>query len=206
MAVPDWWNRLRYQLYAPVYDLGAKPLERGRQRAVERLDVDPDERVLLVGCGTGMDLEYLPPEASVTAVDLAPTMTRKTERRADRLGASVNTHVADARSLPFDDGTFDVVVLHLVLSVVPHPEAVASEAARVLAPDGRVSIFDKFVDEGETPSLARRAVNPVARLLFADLNRALGPMLADTGLEPAAREPFLGGLYTVTVARPDRES
>ena len=201
MAVPDWWNELRYRLYAPVYDLGAKPIEGARERALERVDVEVDERVLIVGSGTGMDLSYLPREASVTALDLTPAMVRRTERRAQRLGVDVDAQVADARSLPFEDDTFDVVLLHLVLSVIPQPARVASEAARVFADDGRVSILDKFVEEGATPSPLRRAANPLARLLFADLNRSLEPMLAETSLESGPCEPFLGGLYTMTTTR-----
>jgi ubiquinone/menaquinone biosynthesis C-methylase UbiE len=198
----DWWNRTRYRLYAPVYDLGAKPLENGRKRAIERLDLEPDDEILLLGCGTGNDLEYVPAEASVSALDITPAMVRRTESRGERLGIDVDARIGDARDLPFEDDRFDAVLVHLVVSVVPDPEQVMAETARVLAPDGRVSIFDKFVPEETTPSLARRMVNPLARFLFADLNRALEPMVEDTNLELGERESFLGGLYTVTVARP----
>lgn len=198
----DWWNRTRYRLYAPVYDLGAKPLESGRKRAIERLDLGPADRILIVGCGTGKDLEYLPREASVSAIDITPAMVRKTAARSESLGMAVDTRVGDARELPFEADAFDAVLLHLVVSVVPDPGKVMAETARVLDADGAVSVFDKFVPEGTTPSLRRRLLNPVARFLFADLNRSLEPMLADTNLEAGDREPFLGGLYTVTVARP----
>lgn len=201
----DRWNRARYRLYAPVHDWGAKPLERGRKRAVERLDLEAGERVLIVGSGTGMDMEYVPDGVDVTAVDVTPAMVRRTEARAERLGFDVDARVADARSLPFDDDAFDAVLLHLVLSVVPDPDDVAAEAARLLDPGGRVSIYDKFVPVGSEPSLLRRVVNPVARVLFADLNRRLDPMVADTDLELGPSEGILGGLYTVRIARPSGE-
>lgn len=201
-ALANWWNRTRYSLYAPVYDRVAGPLEHGRERAIDRLDLGPDDRVLIPGCGPGVDLEHLPSGASVSAVDIAPAMVRRTSARADALGVEVDARVGDAAALPFDDDAFDAVLLHLVLSVVPDPDAVVAETARVLASDGRVSIFDKFAPEGADPSLLRRAVNPPARFLFSDLNRRLEPMFAGTGLGLEDREPFLGGLYTVTVARP----
>jgi ubiquinone/menaquinone biosynthesis C-methylase UbiE len=201
MTVANRWNRIRYGLYAPVYDRVAQPLERGRKRAIERLDPEPGERILILGSGTGMDLEYVPPGVAVTAIDVTPAMVGRTAARADSLGIDIDARVGDARSLPFDDGTFDAVVLHLILSVIPDPDAVVSETARVLDEDGRVSIYDKFVQEGEA-SLLRRAVNPLARFVFADLNRPLAPMLDDTGLDTGPREGFLGGLYTVTIARP----
>ena len=201
MTLSTWWNRTRYRFYAPVYDWVARPLERGRERAIDRLDLVAGDRILILGCGTGSDLDYLPPGVTVTAIDVTPAMVRRTEERAETLGIEMDARVGDAQSLPFDNGTFDAVLLHLILSVVPDPDAVVAETDRVLAPEGRVSIFDKFVDEGAYPSLPRRILNPVARFLFSDLTRQLEPMIADTKLEVEAKESFLGGLYTVTVAR-----
>jgi len=157
----NWWTRRRYRLYAPVYGLVAKPLERGRKRAVDRLDLDTGDRVLIVGCGTGSNLTYLPDNVAVTAMDLTLAMIRRTARRADSLAVNVEAQIGDAQNLPFVADTFDAVLLHLVLSVVPDPEAVVAETARVLTPDGKVSIYDKFVSEDDGPSLLCRTLNPV---------------------------------------------
>jgi ubiquinone/menaquinone biosynthesis C-methylase UbiE len=204
-APPDWtrwWNRTRYQFYAPIYDWVAWPLEAGRRRAIQQVAPTAEDRILILGCGPGSDLEYLPSGASITAIDVAPAMVHRTEKRADALGMDVDAQVGDAQDLPFEDDAFDLVLLHLILSVVPDPEAVAAETARVLAPDGRVSIYDKFVPEGTEPSLLRRALNPVARVLFSDLTRTLDPLLSEAGLEVVEpRESALGGLYTLAVAR-----
>jgi ubiquinone/menaquinone biosynthesis C-methylase UbiE len=162
---------------------------------------------LLLGSGTGLDLKYLPPKAQITALDAVPAMIRRTKARARRLNVPVDARVGDARGLPsFDDGSFDVVLLHLFLSVVGEPEAVLSETARVLAPGGRASIYDKFVPDGETPSLLRRALNPGAWVLFSDFTRQLGPMLSGTRFEIVAhRDAGLGGLYTATIVRLGRD-
>lgn len=197
----QWWNRTRYQLYAPVYDWVARPLERGREQAIERLDLGADDRILLLGSGPGSDLEYLPRNASITAVDAAPAMVRRAQGQAEALDMNVDARVGDAQNLPFEDNSFDVVLLHLILSVVPDPQAVVHETARVLAPDGRVSVYDKFAPENEESSLLRRALNPAARFLFSDLTRRLGPLLSSAGLEvKGTRETVLSGLYTVAVA------
>lgn len=202
----EWWNRVRYQLYAPIYDWVARPLEEGRRRTLERVAPTSEDRILIVGCGTGADLKYLPKGASITAVDTAPAMVRRTQQRAEALGMDVDVRVADAQGLPFEDDAFDVVLLHLILAVAPEPQAVAAEAARVLVPDGRVSIFDKFVAAETTPSLLRRALNPVARFLFSDLTRRLDPLLASAGLEVVEpRGSSLGGLYTVAIAQPEAD-
>jgi ubiquinone/menaquinone biosynthesis C-methylase UbiE len=113
----------------------AKPIESGRKRAIEHVDPQPEDRVLILGCGTGMDLEYLLTDASVTAIDVIEGMVERTRRRAESLGMDVDARVGDAQSLPFEDGAFDVVLLHLIISVVPDPSALVEEATRVLAAD-----------------------------------------------------------------------
>lgn len=197
-----WWNRTRYQLYAPIYDWVAQPLENGRKRALQQVRPSADDRILLLGCGPGSDLPHLPKDASITAVDAAPAMVRRTKARADALGMDVDAQVGDAQALSYDDDAFDLVLLHLILAVVPSPEAVAAETARVLASDGRVSIYDKFIPAGSTPSLLRRLLNPAARFLFSDLNRQLDPILSGTGLTVDHKASSLGGLYTLARARP----
>ncbi len=198
------WHRARWRFYAPIYDGAAKPFERGRQRAIHQLDPRPGERMLIVGCGTGLDLPYLPTGASITALDFIPANVERTQARARALGHDVDARVGDAESLPFEAGSFDVVVLHLLIAVVPDPHAVLAEVARVLAPDGRVSVFDKFIADGADPSLARRMLNPMARFVFSDLTRRLNPLLTGAGLEIDDREWILGGLYSVALARPSR--
>jgi phosphatidylethanolamine/phosphatidyl-N-methylethanolamine N-methyltransferase len=195
------WNRLRYTLYAPFYDLVARRLGRGRRRALELLQVQDGERVLIVGCGTGLDLELLPRGgAIVTAVDLTPAMVEKTRARAATLGMSVDARVMDAAKLEFPDASFDCVLLHLILAVVPDPYSTAREAARVLRPGGRASIFDKFLPDEGRPSLARRAANVLTNVFATEINRRLGEILAGTGLRVVTNEASVfGGAFRVVI-------
>ena len=190
------WNRLRYTLYAPFYDLVVRRLGKGRRRAIALLDVQPGERVLIVGCGTGLDLELLPRHAKITAVDLTPAMIEKTRAR----GLDVDARVMDASRLEFADGSFDCVILHLILAVVPDPYTTAREAARVLRPGGRASIFDKFLPDDRSPSLPRRAINAIANVIATDINRRLGDILAGTGWRVVREEGGgLGGIFRVVI-------
>jgi ubiquinone/menaquinone biosynthesis C-methylase UbiE len=77
---------------------------------------------LIVGAGTGLDLEFLPPGVHVTAIDVTPAMLKQLERRAARTGGSVTARVMDARHLAFPDSSFGAVVMHLILAVMPEPE------------------------------------------------------------------------------------
>lgn len=192
------WNRARYTLYAPFYDLIVRRLGRGRRRAIELLDVKPGERVLIDGCGTGLDLELLPRDCLVTAIDLTPAMVEKTRARAATLGMAIDARVMDAARLEFGDDSFDCVLLHLILAVVPDPHTSAREAARVLRRGGRASVFDKF--SAGRPSLLRRAFNVITNFVATDITRSLDEILAETELRVAREEgSVFGGVFRVAL-------
>jgi ubiquinone/menaquinone biosynthesis C-methylase UbiE len=191
------WRRLGYTLWAPVYDLLARPLAAVRRRAIDRLAPVAGERVLLVGAGTGLDLDLLPPGVVVTAIDLTPAMLARLRRRADRLRLSVDARVMDAQAMAFADASYDAAVLNLILAVVPDPARCAREVARVLRPGGRAVVLDKFVPDAGPVSLRRRLLNPAASFFGTEITRRLGPILDGTGLRVRSVEHVGRGGYLV---------
>lgn len=199
-SVATTWNRWRYTLWAPFYDLVAR-VPRQRRRSIALLAPRPGERVLIVGAGTGADLPFVPEGVEVLATDLTPAMLARARRR---VRPGVELRVMDAQALDLPDGSFDAAVLHLILAVVPDPLACLREAARVVRPGGRLAVFDKFLADGARPSLPRRLLNLWTRLLFTDINRRLGEILAASGapLRVERDEPaLLGGLFRILLLR-----
>lgn len=194
------WNRLRYTFWAPVYDsvAGAAGFGDARRRSIERLQLAPGSRVLVIGAGTGLDLEYLRRDLDVTAIDVTPAMLARLEARAAEAGRHVTTQLMDARRLAFPDAYFDGVVMHLILAVMPDPRRGLAEAVRVLKPGGRIAVFDKFLRDDERASMRRRLLNLVAKPLFSDMNRRLGQLVAGTPLTVRDDEPVaFGGVYRI---------
>jgi len=192
------WNRLRYTVWAPAYDVivRAAGFDTARRLSIERLRLTSGDRVLIVGAGTGLDLDFLPSNVHVTAIDVTPAMLKHLERRAAATGQSVTARIMDARQLAFPDSSFDAVVMHLILAVMPEPERGLMEAVRVLKPGGRIAVFDKFLSDEEHPSLKRQLLNAIAKPLFSDLNRRFGPLIAGTRLVIEQDEPLaFGGTY-----------
>ena len=103
------------------------------QTAVGALELPPDPRILDVGCGTGGNLRWLAGIGRATGVDVAPLALTHAVRRAGPVVAR-----ADALSLPFAPGAFDLVTSFEVLyhAAVPDDDAGLREMSRVLAPDG----------------------------------------------------------------------
>jgi ubiquinone/menaquinone biosynthesis C-methylase UbiE len=198
------WNRLRYTVWAPWYDrlVGLVGFDDARRRSIERLGLEPGQRVLIAGAGTGLDLPHLPDTIDITAVDVTPAMLARLRRRATALGRTVQIQTMDVRRLSFADASFDAVVLHLILAVMPEPLRGLREAARVVKPGGRVAVFDKFLRRDERLSFRRWLLNLVARPLFSDVNRRFEPLLEGSGLRVEQDEPAgFGGMYRVITLR-----
>lgn len=190
-----------YRAWAPLYDWALlRFFAPGRATGLRKLALCPGERVLLVGVGTGQDLPLLPAGVSAVGVDLSEPMLRRAQKRLKDSTARVELRLGDAAALEMPSSSFDAVVLHLVLSVVPDPAAVVAEAMRVLRPGGRAVIFDKFAPEGRDPTVARRALNLVTTAFGTEIDRRLGDLLAGAPCRVISDVPsLLGGQYRVVL-------
>ncbi len=193
----NFWNRVRYTLYTPFYDRVIRTFDASRRCAIDLLALQSGEHVLIVGAGTGEDLRYMPEGVEVTAIDITPAMVEKIRCKAVALDQTVTALVMDGQSLTFPSEQFDAVVLNLIIAVIPDPNACMREAARVLKPNGRIVVFDKFLDDNQQPSFVRNLANFLARIAATNLNRQLKPISAQASLcieheERAARFAQLG--------------
>ncbi|MCG3181828.1 MAG: Ubiquinone/menaquinone biosynthesis C-methyltransferase UbiE [Phycisphaerae bacterium] len=201
-ALLNGWYRVCYTLWLPFYDLLVRPYSRLRRRAIKLLDLKPGERALIVGAGTGMDLKHLKPVPKITAIDLTPVMLWRLRRRARRRGLEVDARVMDALAMTFPDGSFDAVILHLILAVVPDPARCLAESARVLRPGGRAVVLDKFIRDDRRFRPILWLANLPLKLLGTNVNRRLGPLLEGTGLRIVRQEPAgLGGFVKIVLLR-----
>ncbi len=186
--------RYTYTLLAPLYDAVVAPFTHGaRRRSLARLHAGAHDDVLLVGVGSGLDLPLLPHGPRYTGLDLTPAMLTRARRQAARFSLDIRLDQGDARHLPYPAAAFDVVVLHLILAVTPHPERVLREAVRVLRPSGHILILDKFLRPGQRAPI-RRLISPLLGLLATRTDVVFDDVLAQiSGLETVSDLPALAG-------------
>jgi ubiquinone/menaquinone biosynthesis C-methylase UbiE len=184
-----------------VYDLALERFFRpGRLAAARLLALQPGERVLLTGVGTGLDLPYLPAGVDAVGLDLSAHMLDRARRTAASLPGRVVLRQADAAATGEPPASFDAAVLSLVLSVVPDPRQVLAETLRVVRPGGRVVVFDKFAPDNQPPSLPRRLLNALTRAVGTDIDRRLGDLVIGQPCDILRNEPsLLGGQYRVVL-------
>ena len=184
--------RMSYNLIAPVYDLVIeRPMREARTQSLRALPTDTDGKVLLSGIGTGLDLPLLPTLHHYTALDFNAAMLSRARLRG--AGLQVDWVLGDSMALPFADGHFDHVVLHLITAVVPEPQCCLSEAARVLKPGGTIILFDKFLRLGQTAPL-RRLLTPLSRRIATRMDVVFEEVLSVVPqLQVVSDVPLLAG-------------
>ena len=179
-----------YTLLAPLYDIVIDPpLRRIREASLARLPSGPSLAVLINGIGTGLDLPLLPAVHRYTGLDLTRAMLDRAQPR--RAALELELVQGDSQRLPFAAATFDVVVMHLILAIVPDPARALLEAARVLKPGGRVLLLDKFLQPGQHAPL-RRMLSPLTARIATRLDVVFEEVLAAvTGLAMVSDQPVL---------------
>lgn len=164
-----------------------------------------NQRVLEIGCGTGMFQQILFDDGfSVAGLDKSPAMINAARRR---LGPSAELYVGDGESLPFTDKEFDFCVLWTVLEFCEHPGRVLAEAARVAAKGLLVGFLNRhsayWLARGCPWPWNRRSTLSAANWYTWPEMRALA--LINTGKTPArTRSALLGPPWTWRNAQPWR--
>jgi phosphatidylethanolamine/phosphatidyl-N-methylethanolamine N-methyltransferase len=185
----DFVENVYYKL-AKVYDLFYGPtLHPGRLQAIERMNIQPGERVLEVGVGTGINLSLYPREATVTGIDFSSSMLEKARERAARKDAApVRLLQMDAADLKFADDSFDIVYAPYLISVVPDPVTVAQEMRRVCRPGGRIIFLNHFLSPNAVLSRVERLISPFTIHIGFKSDLDLPAFLAQADLKPISIE------------------
>jgi phosphatidylethanolamine/phosphatidyl-N-methylethanolamine N-methyltransferase len=174
-----------YKRWAPIYDLTfGRITETGRRHATAVAN-QSGGRVLEVGVGTGLALGHYAPTLDVTGIDFSAEMLARARAKVTSEGLAhvKGLHQMDARSLDFPDGHFDTVVAMHLISVVPEPERVMAEMARVCRPGGQILLVNHFArDEGWLAWLERKFA-PFADLMGWDSSFPKETVLGERSLQ-----------------------
>jgi SAM-dependent methyltransferase len=109
-------------------------------KLVKHAGIRSGQRVLDVGCGTGpVAVTAARLGARVTGLDLTPELLEHARENARIAEVDIDWHHGDAEALPFEDGSFDVVVSQFGHIFAPRPEVAVAEMLRVLKRGGTLA-------------------------------------------------------------------
>ncbi|HEX6338727.1 MAG TPA: methyltransferase domain-containing protein [Jiangellaceae bacterium] len=139
----DWEAGTYDEKWSISFDQRCIDYARDRFVAIAGTDGWPYGTALEIGAGTGffaLNLRQAGVLDEVHVTDISPGMVEAAKRNAERLGFTIEGRTADAERLPYEDGTFDIVVGHAVIHHLPDVEQAFREMLRVLRPGGRLVI------------------------------------------------------------------
>lgn len=193
-----------YSVLAAVYDAFFDwALGPGRRCAVACLPIQPGDRVLEVGVGTGLSLPLYPEQCRITGIDISEAMLDRAVARLEALGRRrVTLRRMDARTLSFPDASFDHVFAPYVVSVVPEPERVLAEMRRVCKPGGTIVVVNHFKSQGALLGFFERLLTPASQWIGFRLDLPIDVVRNAPGLELVRIERVnLFGLWRLLVLR-----
>ena len=180
-----------------VVSLERQVYRAGRVAAIAALRLQPGNRVLDVGCGTGLNFTGLVsavgPTGEVIGVDASPAMLSQARRRVVRGGwGNVDVIEGDAASLQsLVTDQFDAVVFTYSLAIIDEWRAAWLQALELLRPGGRIVIADTALPTGRW-----RLLRPLARLAMftggVDASREVWN-LVESDTDEASRRVLRGG-------------
>jgi ubiquinone/menaquinone biosynthesis C-methylase UbiE len=153
----DWEADSYDEKWSISFDRRCIDYARDRFVAIAGTDGWPYRTALEIGAGTGffsLNLRQAGVLDEVHVTDISPGMVEAAKRNAERLGFTIEGRTADAERLPYEDGTFDIVVGHAVIHHLPDVEQAFREMLRVLRPGGRIVICGEPTRYGDL--VARR--------------------------------------------------
>ena len=178
------------KVFPKILDIALRKIEPDRQRVVSQMR----GKVLEIGVGTGANFDHYHPECEVTGIEPGEVMLAHAQQRVDRLSkedsASFDLQQASAHDLPFEDQSFDQVLVFLVLCTIPDSVRAVQEAARVLKPGGELHYFEHVRSPDAGIARWQDRLNPLWNKFACGchLNRSTEQLLVDQGLELQATE------------------
>jgi len=174
-----------YNLWARFYDATFGRLVHSRHiRAAAELRLEPGDRVLDLGVGTGMMLREYPKDVCVVGMDLSPGMLAKAHAKCKQDGLDhVQLVQGDAMHPPFAEGSFDHVLIAHTISVVSEPARLMRWAARMVRPGGSIILLNHFRSTNAVMGWLEKVTNPFWVKVGWRSDLTLEECLTDAGVE-----------------------
>ena len=159
----------KYDQTSRIYDLLDWVLEYSRYRECRReVWTHTQGTILDAGIGTGRNIDFYPPDADVTGIDLSAGMLRKAEKRARQKSMSIRLHHMDVLKMSFPNNHFDVIVATFLCCVIPNSLQVTAlrEMRRVCKRDGEIILLEYAFSKNPLRRLWMKILTPYVHWVY----------------------------------------
>ena len=173
-----------YTNYAVMYDQTfGRMVQQSRESAVRGLPIEPGDRVLEVGIGTGEALPLYPQHCEVMGIDFSEGMLEKARKRIKKHQLNhVSLRRMDAAQMELENDSFDIVMAAYVVTAVPDYREVVSEMIRVCKPGGRIIMLNHFSNGNKMIAAVEKMISPLCKHIGFRTDLSLNTVLEGTTL------------------------
>ena len=186
-APASWWDR--HAVPKLIGFCCAQPqIMKARSRIVPQAEGD----VLELGCGGGINMQFYDPARirSFSGLDPSPALLDASKAAAQARGMTSDIRGGVGEAMPFDDASFDTILVTFTLCSVNEQQRVLGEMRRVLRPGGKAL----FLEHGSAPDLSvqkwQRRIEPVWKQIGGNchLTRAITGAYEGAGFKIASAD------------------
>ena len=198
-ANEDYIPALSYRFLTPFYDFIQKYIVRDvryKTLLIEQANIQPGQRVLDLGCGTGtlaIMAKQAQPSADVSGLDADPDMLKVAKYKSGQLNVPVTFDVGFTNQLPYPDASFDRVLSSIMIHHLKTPDKwqTGKEVYRVLKPGGQLHILDF----GKPYTLYGKILGPFLHK-FEEANDNIDGKLPEIFGAPGLKTEIVGHFWT----------
>lgn len=181
---------------AYLYDRLMSTIEKKKLHKVRRLLLsDLRGRVIEFGAGTGVNFDLYPEGTEVTAVEPDQVLREEAMKKVGEKNISLID--ASAEELPFEDNSFDCVVITLALCTIPDPGKAIREAGRVCKAGGKLLILEHIRNKNTFLALLQDILTPPWKIfaMGCHLNRDTLTLIEENNFKRTSLNHFFGNNF-----------
>jgi ubiquinone/menaquinone biosynthesis C-methylase UbiE len=166
-----------------------------------------DASILFLALGTGLDVQFFPPQRRITAIDISPGMLARAQARIEAYDGEIEALEMDVHELGFDDHSFDQIFTSCTFCSVPRPVDGLKSLRRVLKPGGELRMFEHTGSRYYPFKAMMHLMTAVTRHLGPSMNRTTVTNVEAAGFEVNAVEHvYLDVVKTIHAVNPGAQA
>lgn len=140
-------------------------------------------KILFLALGTGLDIEFFPPNKEITAIDISSGMLAEAQPRIEGYSGTIEALEMDVHNLEFPDNHFDQIYTSCTFCSVPNPVQGLQSLCRVMKPGGELRMFEHTGSRYQPFKLLMDIMSPVSGRLGPEMNRDTESNVEQAGFE-----------------------
>lgn len=199
VATQKKWNRA-----AKNFDVmaGFGPEKRWEPFKRELFAKMDDGKILFLAIGTGLDIQFFPPERHIVGIDISDRMLEQALPRARAYRGVFELRQMDVHEMPFADGEFDQIFTSCTFCSVPRPIDGLRALYRVLKPGGELHMFEHTGSRYFPFNIMMHVMTPLSRKFGPEMNRATVDNVAAAGFRLSeVKNVYLDVVKTISASK-----